>query len=143
MKTTRLFIDYDYPFELIAVVSPVKEYKLAWTLNKSLNLYLVKAPDLKYDFINNSIFFISNFIFEKEYSSFRLLKNRACEFENVAKPFLLPELKEYDYIILLQSEGEAWNVDEIEGKMKKLPVVQFCKKVDIHDLKSKENLIFE
>jgi hypothetical protein len=51
MKTSKLIVDYDYDFEVLAFISPVKGHKMAWAINKVLNLRLCKAEDLCFDFI--------------------------------------------------------------------------------------------
>ncbi|MBX9853608.1 MAG: IPExxxVDY family protein, partial [Cytophagaceae bacterium] len=93
MKTSKLIVDYDYDFEILAIISSVKDYKLAWGLNKSLNINLSKSNDICLDFIKEGKLLISNFIFETEYTTFRLLKNKANDApKGMSKPFLLPEL---------------------------------------------------
>jgi hypothetical protein len=142
MKASKLVVDHDYNFDVLALISSEKDYKLAWSLNKLLNIHLCKAEDLCLDFVKDSKIMITNFIFEKEYSSLRLLKNKSNEFNNISKPFLLPELKEYDYIIRIEGERTFLDVDIIIQKLKSLPAIQYLKRIEIHKLKSKENLIF-
>ncbi len=142
MKITRLRVDFDYDFHLFGLISPVKDYKLAWHLNKSLNLHLRREPDLQFEFLDKSKIYICNFIFGKEYSSFRLLKNKACEFYNTAKPYIVPELKEYDYLLVFKDEADEVLSGEILELLKEVPVVQYVKEIDLINLRSKENLIF-
>lgn len=142
MKITRLRVDFDYDFHLFGLISPVKDYKLAWHLNKSLNLHFRREPDLQFEFLDKSKIYICNFIFEKEYSSFRLLKNKACEFYNTSKPYIVPELKEYDYLLVFKDEAEEIDSERVLGVLKEVPVVQYVKEIDLINLRSKENLIF-
>lgn len=142
MKITRLKVDFDYDFHMFGLIASVKDYKLAWHLNNALNLHLCRSEELQFEFLDKSKIYISNFIFEKEYSSFRLLKNRACESFNSSKPYLLPELKEYDYLIQVKDEAEEWDPDLIHTLLKSVPVVQYVIKIDLTNLRSKENLIF-
>ena len=140
MKSHKLILEYGYDFVLIGIVAAVREFKLAWHLNKILNLDLKKVSDIQYDFIKDCKFYISNFIFETEYSSFRLLKNRSVEFLNVKKPYLLPELKQYDYFILLSGEFAAYYHDNMH-KLKTISVIELAKTIDTDLLPSKENLL--
>jgi hypothetical protein len=142
MKASKLIVDHDYDFEVLALISSEKDYKLAWSLNKLLNIHLCKAEDLCLDFVKDSKMMITNFLFEKEYSRLMLLKNKSNEFNNISKPFLLPELKEYDYIIRIDGERNFFNLEAIIEKLKSLPSIQYLKKIEIHKLKSRENLIF-
>jgi len=142
MKINKLNVEFEYNFELFALISSAKDYKLAWHLNKILNLHLCKTEDLIIEFLHKSKIYISNFTFDKEYSSFRLLKNKACEFENVPKPYLVPELKEYDYLLMLHDEAGEWDLEQITVLLKNISVIQYLIKVNPENLKSKENLIF-
>ena len=142
MKNSKLIVDYDYNFEILAIISSVKDYKLAWAISKSLNINLCKSQDLCLDFVKEGRLLISNFIFETEYTTFRVLRNKSYEFTKIPKPYLLPELKEYDYIIKISGEHTSLNAESTFDKIKNLPIVEYIKQIDIYNLKSKENLIF-
>jgi hypothetical protein len=142
MKTSKLIVEYDYDFEVLAIISSVKDYKLAWAINKSLNISLCKTSDVCLDFIKAGTLLISNFIFETEYTTFRLLRNKSYEFTKIDKPYLLPELKEYDYIIKISGEHTSLSAKNTLERLKNLTVVEYIKQIDINTLKSKENLIF-
>lgn len=142
MKSTKLIIEYDYDFEVLALISSVKDYKMAWSLNKALHINLCKTEDLCLDFVKESRLLITNFIFETEYTTFRLLKNKSHEFGRIQKPYLVPELKDYDYLIKISGEGVSLSVPNIIERLKELPVIEYIKQIDVQNLKSKENLIF-
>jgi hypothetical protein len=142
MKTSKLIVEYDYDFEVLAIISSVKDYKLAWAINKSLNISLCKTSDVCLDFIKVGRLLISNFIFETEYTTFTLFRNKSYEFTKIAKPYLLPELKEYDFIIKISGEQTSLNAENTIERLKNLTVVEYIKQIDINTLKSKENLIF-
>jgi len=142
MKSNKLIVEYDYDFEVLALTSSVKAYKLAWFLNKTLNIKLCKSEDLYFDFIKEGSIVISNYIYQTEFSIFRLLKNKSCEHYNTTKPYLLPELKNYDYIIQLSGEIPMFPLDGVQDILKQIPSVEYVKRIDINGIKSKENLIF-
>ena len=117
-KTIKLIVEYDYDFELIGMISSLKGHKLAWYLNNELKIDLRKEDDLIIDFLHEGKIVIINYIFETEYSNFRLIRNKSCEFVNIASPYLIPEMKEYDYFIQIMDESGATSVSEIIGKLK-------------------------
>ena len=141
MKAMRLVINHDYDFEILALISPEKDYKLAWHINKLLNIKFKRDHDLCLEFSKGNKLIFSNFNYDSEYAGLRLLRNRSFDSQEL-KPFLLPELKEYDYIIKSEGEKNIFNMNDIAEKLKKLPIIQYIKKIEIHTLKSKENLIF-
>ncbi|HEX8546303.1 MAG TPA: IPExxxVDY family protein [Cytophagaceae bacterium] len=142
MKSTKLIVEYDYDFEVLALISSVKAYKLAWFLNKELKIKLCKSEDLYFDFIKEGSIVISNYIYQTEFSIFRLLKNKSCEHSNTSKPYLLPELKKYDYVIQLSGEISMFPLTALQDTLKHIPSVEYVKLIDIDSIKSKENLIF-
>jgi hypothetical protein len=142
MKTIKLLVDYDFDFELIGVISSLKGYKLAWCINQALKLNLKREDDLIIDFLHEGQLVIINYNYETEYSNFRLLKNKSCEFANIASPFLIPELKEYDYFIQLKDESGIFGASPIMEKLKHIAGVEFVKQLETENLKSKDNLIF-
>ena len=140
MKSNKLSIDYEYDFSLIGIVSPSKEYTLAWHLNNALNINFRKNDDIEFNFKSDGKMLISNFLFESDYSTFRLLKNKAVEFINVKNVMLLPELKMYDYLLKLTGSVE---MDDISRKIRTVQVIVHNQLIDPYTLKSKDNLIFE
>lgn len=142
MKKSKLILDiaYDFDFVLIGIISSARDFTLAWYLNKFLDIELKKQDDINYQFLKNDNFFISNYIFESDYSIIRLLKNRATEFLNIKKPYLLPELKTYDYFVILNGEFAAYYKDFIL-KLQQIPEINYTKQIDYEALPSKENLL--
>ena len=142
MKTLCLDLDYDYDFELFGLVSSSREHKLAWALNKYLRIRLVKQKDLYFDFLNKGRLVISNYLHCTEYSTFRLLRNKSADLSTLKKPFLAPDIKEYDYLLQINGEvNDNWR-QELNSIFTLVPLVQYVKKFDPNTLKFKENLMF-
>ncbi len=142
MKISKLSFDLDFNFDLLGLVSSIKEYKLAWCINQSLHVKLVKEKDIKIEFITDKNIIISNFIFQTEYSTLRLIKNRAEDTSQHHLAFLLPELKQFDYFLMLTDEGDTYLFSDLVEKLRAIHHIQFIAKIDTSNLKSKENLIF-
>lgn len=140
MKKTKLLIDYEFDFTLLAVVSNVREYKLAWSINQQLHIRLVKENDLHFKFLHQQNLIVSNYKFATEHTTFRLLKNKSVQ--DGSNAFLIPELRGFDYLIMIQGVGDFFEGINIEQALKEIPVIQYISKVNINQLKSKENLIF-
>ena len=50
MKKKKLVVDYEIDFDLFGLISTVKDYKLAWLLNKHLSIHLTREEDLSITF---------------------------------------------------------------------------------------------
>ncbi|KYG71615.1 hypothetical protein EV198_2129 [Roseivirga ehrenbergii] len=142
MAKNKLEISYEIDFELIAINASVKEYKLAWVLNKTLGWNLVKNENIKLDFTGNRVMSISNYLYTTEYQVFRLIRNRAIEGEEQYNAFIIPELKNFDFFIMIENESVGFDLNTFISKIKEIPFVQFAVLMDAATLKSKDNLIF-
>jgi hypothetical protein len=145
MAKNKLDISYEIDFDLIAINASIKEYKLAWMLNKSLDWDFAKMENIQLDFTKNKVLSISNYFYETEYQKFRLLKNRADEGDDDGAQFnayLIPELKNFDYFLMLENESHGFDLKSFILNIKQIPSVQFAIIVDTATLKSKDNLIF-
>ncbi|MCH8317984.1 MAG: IPExxxVDY family protein [Bacteroidetes bacterium] len=91
MKTTRLIVEHAYDFEVLGLISSAKEYKIVWSINKILNINMIKQKDISFDFLTRGQIKFSNYLFETEHSSFVLLKNKSCSLGNTPPDF--PDLK--------------------------------------------------
>ena len=142
MKILRLDIEYEYDFNLYGLVSAGKEYTMAWWLNKLFNLHLTKQQDLCYIFNSQDKLLISNYEFSTDHSVIRLFRNKALGTNTYNKPFLLPEIKEYDYVLQITGSLSGLYSQELISKIQNIPFVQYVKQFDPLSLKFKENLIF-
>jgi hypothetical protein len=140
MGKNRLVIDPDYDFELYGIITSIKEYKLAWELNKRLEIRLIKQPDIQLDFLKEGPVFISNYSYESGHSQYRLIRNKSIN-QSVNKiAFILTELQQFDF--LLTRKGIFKDNNEIISILKEIPLVDFANRFQVNDIKSKENLIF-
>ena len=159
MALHKLQVDdfYDDSYKLIAIHCRVEDYRLAYLLNKHLELKLERKDadiDFKYLESSYSIFEWDN---ETEYVMWNLISN-VCkkeedslhssgtlfnETEKVLKTFhLIPEYKKVDYFIKISDEIQ--NVDEnlILNKLKVIPQIITSYTVDPLQIRSKDHLIF-
>ena len=109
MGRNKLRIEYDFEFELLAINASVKEYKLAWILNKELGLSFHKEPNIEIEFLADKMMSISNFICTTEHQTMRLLSNRAENLEEKFNAFLIPELKNFDYFVMIEDESDTFD----------------------------------
>ena len=142
MKKKKLEANIDFDFTVIGLISPLKEYKLAWYLNAALGIQLIKENDIEIEFLKNQNLLISNYFYETEHSYIRILKNKSIsEFDD--KPaYLIPELNKFDFIMLAQGFEDTYTTAEMKDIIGNIPRVQYVQTFSIDTLKSKENLIF-
>ena len=141
MKTFTLDVEYECDFALFGLVSGTRDYTLAWALNRALRLRLVKQPELLLNLLSRGRLVFTHYLYTTETLTFRLLRNRSIAPSTLKKPFLAPDIKEYDYLLAV-SNGSGDLADEaLLQHLVALNVVQYACQFDPNSLKYKENLI--
>ena len=101
MKVKKLIVDYTFDFELYGVVTSLKDYKFAWLINQQIAIKLIRSDDYLLE-SGSSQMQIINYKFEEELSEFRLFKNKAVVEAQNTQQYLVPEMKHFDYFILVR-----------------------------------------
>ena len=140
MGKNRLVIDPDYDFELTGIISPAREYKLAWELNKRLEIHLIKQEDIHLNFLKEGSLIISNYLFESGAFQCRLIRNKSINQSDNKVVHLLSELQKFDFLLI--RKGINKRDAGIISKIKEIPLVNFVSLFDVSEIKAKENLIF-
>ncbi|EKB51277.1 IPExxxVDY family protein [Cecembia lonarensis] len=140
MKKTKLFVEHQYDFELLGLVAPIKDYKMAWVINRTLGLKLVKANDFEPEFVNQTQLKISQYVDQKDHGYTQLLKNRSFK-ESSQVLYLVPELRMIDYFLLLQDLTFQLDLNMYIERLTQVRYIQNIVKLDVAKLKSKENLL--
>lgn len=140
MKKAKLLVEPTFDFELLGLVAPIREYRMAWLINQAMDLNLVKADDLEIDFLNMPKLEISQYFLSLPHGFIQLLKNKALN-SSQQLAYLIPELKNLDYFLLVQDETEQVQLSTFIDQLAKNPLIQSIVRIDISKLKSKENLL--
>lgn len=142
MKKNKLDEGYIFDFELFGLVCPKKEYKLAWYLNRDLEISLQKVSDIRIEFSNASPILISNFKYEDDFKVVELLQNRLVGSGGSKMQHVLPEMKQFDYLLKLKDDTEAHPLEEFTSIIRDIPIVEYVMRLNFDTLKSKENLLY-
>ncbi|MEQ8239722.1 MAG: IPExxxVDY family protein [Cyclobacteriaceae bacterium] len=140
-KHTKLKSDYHFDFDLLGLVAPMREYKVGWLLNTMDEFDLSKEDDIKIELANDFILRISNLREETDFRKVYLLKNR-LDTGFSFNQYLLPELKEFDFLLKVKHEVRDNWVDDLLLKMKDIELLRFVTKIELEKIKNKENLLF-
>lgn len=140
MKKTKLFVEPDFDFELLGLVSPVKDYKMAWLINRELDLNLIKSDDIQIEFLSAPQLEISQYLLSLPHGFIQLLKNKALN-TSQQLAYLIPELRNLDYFLLVQDQTQQTSITTFVDHLAKNPYIQSVVRLDISKIKSKENLL--
>lgn len=159
MALHKLLVDdfYDDSYNLIAVHCGLEDYRLAYLLNKALDLKLTrKDKDLDFQYLTSSysIFEWNN---EAQYVTWNLVSN-VCKKEEdslyssgtlfrtgekTLQTFhLINEFKTVDYFIKISDEIQNVNENLVLHKIQSIPQIITSYGVDPLKIKSKDHLIF-
>lgn len=142
MAKNKLLVDYHFDFILVAINASIKPHKLAWAINNHLKVDLTRDKNISLEFNEGRYLSIINFLDETEHQKLRLLYNRSDITDDRFSAYLLPELKNFDYFLVLENESNTFDENAFISSTKQIPFVQFATKVDLQTLKSRDNLIF-
>jgi hypothetical protein len=147
------FLSIDY--ELIAIHTAIEDYRLAYFLNKILNIKLsknnlkieIKTPEGKgtfnhyfYDDTNTDI----QWSLVENKSSIASVKTKSKSlFEDTElSVFLLPEFKKADYLLKIENVDAYFKPEECIHKIESISQIIKSYTLNQNKLKSKNNLIF-
>ncbi len=159
MAVHKLLVDdfYDASYFLIAIHCRLDDYRLAYLLNKHLNINLVRLPrDLDYKYLdaNYSIYewkdrhhqniwnLVSN-VCKKEEASLQSSGSLFNTEQIILKTYyLLPEFEKVDFFIKITTDEESINERHLLEKLQEIPQLITSYSIDTEQIKSKDNLIF-
>lgn len=162
MPAHKLVLDevFEQPFKLIAIHSSVEEFRLAFLLNKHLDLRLARSrKDIDYQIGSSRVLF-AHYLFEdqQKYCGYHLVSNiskgeilsgedNSSLFGDeqlvFRKIFLLPEFKKVDFILKIEDEIDTVSESIMLSKIKEIAQISTAYSIEFHKIKSKENLIFD
>lgn len=140
MKKSTLQITPQYEFDLLGLVAPLKDYKMAWLINRVMGINLVKVEDVRMEFLKQPDLLISQYVLKKEHGFIQLLRNRSYAHQGLVG-YLIPELKYVDYFLLLQDYTLETDINSYIENLSASNLIQNVVRLDISKLKSKENLL--
>ncbi|HUM47879.1 MAG TPA: IPExxxVDY family protein [Chitinophagales bacterium] len=125
---------------LWGIVAQVKEYQLCWHLNKTLGFDLKRGEDVEVsNRKKNKTSFFSFYRYSGDLDKWEVFVVGNKHFGE----FLVPEVKQTDFFLMIRGEVSEKQEAELFGKLKSIPVMQLVVKIDYDRLKSRENLILE
>lgn len=124
---------------LIGIVSAVPAYRFCWLLNQQMDMNFVREPDL--DVCLQSAAERQHFFSIYQYSlplngSRYLLYKLKSE-----KEALLPEVKQLDYLWLIQSSAADNQAEKIMQYLRAIPDVQLAQILPVEKLKHRDHLL--
>jgi hypothetical protein len=138
MKKNRLEIEYSYDFELLGLTTSSKSYKLAWELNRMLNIRMIKKPDLVIQLRTQQLSY-SVHAHESPVNTVRLFRNKSNETDH-SRNLLVPEYPHGDFILMFQ--GEAEHSNRLHNLLRNISSIELVAFIPLDALKSKDNFIF-
>ncbi|MEW7289664.1 IPExxxVDY family protein [Aquimarina sp. 2304DJ70-9] len=163
MTIQKLVLDTldDDNYELIAIHSSIASYRLAFLLNKNLNLQLFrKKEDINFEYDDlKASFPLYQYNDHFQYNTYSLLGNKFSAKTEPKKPvpeglfmstentyaikYLIPELKKVDYFLKIETEASNFSSKVLLTQMLSVSQIITAYPVEYAVLKSKNNLIFE
>ena len=160
MQVHSLEIDdfEDSNFTLISIYTSLSDYKLAYLLNRDLNISFKKSKDslVVEDSAQKASFSVYNYVDESKDMDWYLIENKYHGVSNIPienglfgtinetvnrTSYLIPEKKKTDFLVKIEGDYDVYLVHEAIQKINKMEQVMTSYEIDITTLKSKDFLI--
>lgn len=136
MAKFTLDIKDEYPYTLLGINTSLKGYRLAWNLNKNLDLRLQREDPL--DSVNKLkervTFSFFTFIDQDRNAAYRLVENRS------GGNLFIPEQPRCDYLLIVDHASEM-GINEMLKIIRGISSVSMAFEIQIDSLKSKQNIL--
>ncbi|HEX9650175.1 MAG TPA: IPExxxVDY family protein [Cyclobacteriaceae bacterium] len=142
MRKSKLVVDPLFDFDLVGLISHAKGYRIAWELNRTLEVQLIKAKDQIIRFNDGNAITVVNYYYKTENAGLFLLRNRSIETKESGQMLLIPELQEFDFFLKIKG-ADSFDAEEIAKIVRNIKIIQYSSLIDPINLKSKENLVFD
>ena len=147
-------------FFIIAIHTPLEDYRLAYFLNLNLEIFLSKNKNEVESQVKEGKTSFARFTFEdkKNFINWDLVQNKNeielsenninqdlfSGFKNKfsASTYLLPEYKKVDYFLKIENAENEIDINKIVSKINSIESVKMVYAIDSENIKSKNNLIF-
>ena len=136
-KILKFEIDLD--FVLIAVTTPLKDYRICYLINKYLNFNLAKVDDLKVEIHPDTeavLFSMYTHNWEESDTDFYFIANKGSD------GYLIPEMRKADYFLMIKNYIDENDLDSLVSSLNRIPEIVAAVKIDPKKIKSRENLLF-
>jgi hypothetical protein len=138
LNKTYLKLSLDLDFVLIAVTASLKDYVLCHKINTNLDFEFYKIDDHEVFFNTDEapLAFSKYYFFVEEGEvEYYLVNNRHPE------GFLIPEMNKVDFFIIIHQYISKDDINLLINRLNRISEVQVAAQIDVHKLKSKENLV--
>ena len=142
MAKTELSIDFNTDYELVGIISSIKDFQLAFYLNKYFKIELCRERDHKLDFRKGNSLEFPVFCHEDENSFITVFGNKPFEKSRGQHSFLIKERKEFDFLLKIEGYLNDLEIDQTVEKLKEINTIQFVQLIELENIDSKENLIY-
>jgi hypothetical protein len=122
---------------LYGIVSQERAHRLVWFLNKIYPYNFSRVDDYEIEIASKLCAFTQfTFTDEENHTTYTLIGNRD------ESQLLIPELKTFDYLLLIKGAINFFEEDILKENIKTIPTVQIIFEVETEKLKSKHNLVY-
>lgn len=137
MSKLTFSLENEYDFELIGISCHSKDYRICWSLNNALKTNFKRIEDYEIQKKNEIINFpFFEYIDEDNNIEYFVIANKSSE------GYLVSEKQSIDYFLVLKGSVSDKLVENLAKKVKEINVVILAHRIDVNELKSKQNLLF-
>ena len=140
LKIDDIVLEFFEETRFLGVMTSLKNYQFCWKLNSSLGMSFSLNTDIEVLLKRKGRYYHFNVYEFKEPTNFKCHYLYTNSFEG---EYLLPELKNFDFIWLLKNEPVSNEfIHDIKTWLQDIKEVQLVTEISIDKIKNKASLIF-
>lgn len=139
MKEKRITAEFKFDFRLIGIATTLKEYRFCFFLNELLGCDFVKLKDQNVESKDRSstqTFSVFKGTSANRKSTFFVFSNKN------SGQFLLPELNEFDFLLMIRGEMEDEELLNLNEGVSRLNQVLLCSVIPPKKIKNLNRIVY-
>ena len=134
-KVTRLQLNLDFDFSLYAVVCNLRDFKLCFELNESMQMHMKRSPDLEVaDKDMNRSLHVHYAWCSRDGQEFDIIANKG------SAGYFVPEKKNIHYFLVIRNASSAWAKSYFQ-RLRSLAWLEGIYEINPAELRSAENFV--
>ena len=138
-KVIKLTDVPDASFSLVGISSHENDYRLSWAINKTLDINLIRTSNYFFTDQKNNI---KKEFSQYEYNDEELLIKLLLVSNQSDSGYLLSELKNIDFFIVISGETDLHYINQLIQNLKKVDIISMATLIIPESVKSYKNLFF-
>ena len=128
---------------LLGITSVLKAHRLAWLINKTTALKLVKVEDLYFETPDCVGSYAARFLFSTEHCTYRLMQNKSMTKQEGVVNYLISKMRYIDFFFSVQDFTQTFDSNVFCSALKATNKINHITSLNWELYRDKDHLFFD